>query len=168
MSFCQIKILCLGFLGKLLWLDRCISACSWDSSNYLGYEEEVPLVLFTINIELSGSEISHLTVVYLFIQLVLPISPKGGLPSLGSYHHNLADKIFSHQTILQMPLQYPYPIFPLCSDLTVKEMFSCIKQSSQADKALELVKLTAEYGIQSTSALAKTTLEEFELSEEQR
>ncbi|XP_032093176.1 pentatricopeptide repeat domain-containing protein 3, mitochondrial [Thamnophis elegans] len=54
------------------------------------------------------------------------------------------------------------------SDLTVKEMFSCIKQSSQADKALELVKLTAEYGIQSTSVLAKTTLEEFELSEEQR
>uniref|UniRef100_A0A0B8RXR4 Small ribosomal subunit protein mS39 n=1 Tax=Philothamnus irregularis TaxID=1899461 RepID=A0A0B8RXR4_9SAUR len=54
------------------------------------------------------------------------------------------------------------------SDLTVKEMFSCIKQSSQVDKALELVKLTAEYGIQSTSLLAKTTLEEFELSENQR
>ncbi|KAG8139758.1 putative Pentatricopeptide repeat-containing protein, partial [Naja naja] len=52
-------------------------------------------------------------------------------------------------------------------DLTVKEMFSCIKQSSQVEKALELVKLTAEYGIQSTSVLAKTTLEEFELSEEQ-
>ncbi|XP_070583956.1 small ribosomal subunit protein mS39 [Erythrolamprus reginae] len=54
------------------------------------------------------------------------------------------------------------------SDLTVKEMFSCIKQSSQVDKALELIKLAAEYGIQSTSVLAKTTLEEFELSEEQR
>uniref|UniRef100_A0A2D4PKE0 Small ribosomal subunit protein mS39 n=1 Tax=Micrurus surinamensis TaxID=129470 RepID=A0A2D4PKE0_MICSU len=54
------------------------------------------------------------------------------------------------------------------SDLTVKEMFGCIKQSNQAEKALELVKLTAEYGIQSASVLAKTTLEEFELSEEQR
>ncbi|KAL7976972.1 hypothetical protein Chor_008921 [Crotalus horridus] len=54
------------------------------------------------------------------------------------------------------------------SDLTVKEMFNCIKQSSQADKALELLKLTAEYGIQSTSVLAKTILEEFELSEEQK
>lgn len=47
-------------------------------------------------------------------------------------------------------------------------MFNCIKQSNQADKALELVKLTAEYGIQSTSVLAKTTLEEFEFSEKQR
>ncbi|XP_034272041.1 small ribosomal subunit protein mS39 [Pantherophis guttatus] len=54
------------------------------------------------------------------------------------------------------------------SDLTVKEMFNCIKQSNQADKALELVKLTAEYGIQSMSMLAKTTLEEFDLSEKQR
>ncbi|XP_007439313.2 pentatricopeptide repeat domain-containing protein 3, mitochondrial [Python bivittatus] len=54
------------------------------------------------------------------------------------------------------------------SDLTVKEVFNCIKQSNQADKALELVKLTADYGIQSTSVLAKRTLEEFELSEGQR
>ncbi|XP_026535639.1 pentatricopeptide repeat domain-containing protein 3, mitochondrial isoform X2 [Notechis scutatus] len=54
------------------------------------------------------------------------------------------------------------------SDLTVKEIFGCIKQSTQAEKALELVKLTAEYGIQSTSVLAKSTLEEFELSAEQR
>uniref|UniRef100_A0A8C5RJW1 Small ribosomal subunit protein mS39 n=1 Tax=Laticauda laticaudata TaxID=8630 RepID=A0A8C5RJW1_LATLA len=54
------------------------------------------------------------------------------------------------------------------SDLTVKEIFGCIKQSRQAEKALELIKLTAEYGIQSTSVLAKTTLEEFELSAEQR
>ncbi|XP_026573088.1 pentatricopeptide repeat domain-containing protein 3, mitochondrial [Pseudonaja textilis] len=54
------------------------------------------------------------------------------------------------------------------SDLTVKEIFGCIKQSRQAEKALELVKLTAEYGIQSTPVLAKTTLEEFEFSAEQR
>lgn len=47
-------------------------------------------------------------------------------------------------------------------------MFNCIKQSNQVDKALELVKLTAEYGIQSTSVFAKTTLEEFELSDEQK
>ncbi|XP_077171661.1 small ribosomal subunit protein mS39 [Paroedura picta] len=54
------------------------------------------------------------------------------------------------------------------SDLVMDEVLNCIKQSNDADQALNLVKLAADFSLQSTSNLAEKVLKEFQLSEEQR
>nr|XP_056720715.1 pentatricopeptide repeat domain-containing protein 3, mitochondrial [Euleptes europaea] len=54
------------------------------------------------------------------------------------------------------------------SDSVMNEVLNCIKQSNHPDQALDLVKLAADFSLQSTSKLAGRVQKEFELSEEQR
>uniref|UniRef100_A0ACB8ETU3 Uncharacterized protein n=2 Tax=Sphaerodactylus townsendi TaxID=933632 RepID=A0ACB8ETU3_9SAUR len=54
------------------------------------------------------------------------------------------------------------------SDLVMNEVLNCIKQSNRPDQALDLVKLAANFSLQSTSQLAGRVQKEFPLSEEQR
>ncbi|XP_054849160.1 pentatricopeptide repeat domain-containing protein 3, mitochondrial isoform X2 [Eublepharis macularius] len=54
------------------------------------------------------------------------------------------------------------------SDSVMNEALDCIRQSNQPDQALDLVKLAADFSLQSTSTLAGRVLKEFQLSEEQR
>lgn len=50
----------------------------------------------------------------------------------------------------------------------MNEILNCIKQNNQPAQACDLVKMAADFSLQSTSNLARRVLEEFQLSEEQR
>lgn len=67
-----------------------------------------------------------------------------------------------------VPLEQSYP-FPVSrSDSVMNEALDSIKESQDPDQALNLVKLAADFSLQSTSKLAEKVQKEFQLSEEQR
>ncbi|KAL8175794.1 UNVERIFIED_CONTAM: hypothetical protein K2H54_008178 [Gekko kuhli] len=61
-----------------------------------------------------------------------------------------------------------YALDVRASDLVMEEVLNCIKQSDDPEQALNLVKLAADFSLQSTSRLAEKVQKEFQLSEEQR
>uniref|UniRef100_A0A8C8RGW4 Small ribosomal subunit protein mS39 n=1 Tax=Pelusios castaneus TaxID=367368 RepID=A0A8C8RGW4_9SAUR len=54
------------------------------------------------------------------------------------------------------------------SDTVMNEVLSCLKQSNDPDKAIDLVELAAAFGLPTAASLRRRVTEEFELSEEQK